>query len=99
MQRASFPQTNSPKGETFNTVYIKKALARFLVVFKKRPIISSQDWCLHLNKAWSIPKNQSRNFWPLKVSRQSSTLPSMLDLAPKVKLELAGLSLFLEPSR
>jgi hypothetical protein len=37
-----------PKGKTVNTEYTKKALARFLKVFKaKRPIMSSQDWFLH----------------------------------------------------
>ncbi len=38
------------KDETFNAEYIKKSLARFLKVFrKKRPIMSSQEWFLHLD--------------------------------------------------
>ncbi len=41
-----------PKGETVNAKYIKKALARFLKVFKaKRPIMASQDWFLHWDNA------------------------------------------------
>jgi hypothetical protein len=41
-----------PKGKTVNAEYIKKALARFLKVFKaKRPIMASQDWFLHWDNA------------------------------------------------
>jgi hypothetical protein len=41
-----------PNGETVNAEYIKKALARFLKVFKaKRPIMVSQNWFLHWDNA------------------------------------------------
>ncbi len=38
------------RGTTINAVYIKKALERFLVFFKKRPNVSSQERFLH----WEI---------------------------------------------
>jgi hypothetical protein len=37
-----------PKGETVNAEYIKKSVARFLKIFrKKRPVMSSQDRWLY----------------------------------------------------
>ncbi len=41
-----------PKGETVNAEYIKKSVARFLKIFrKKRPVMSSQEWFLHWDNA------------------------------------------------
>jgi histone-lysine N-methyltransferase SETMAR len=90
-----------PKGETVNAEYIKKALARFLKVFKsKRPIMASQDWFLHWDNA---PVHTAATVQEYLAAKGVKTLrhpPYSPDLAPadfflfpRVKSELAGLSL------
>ncbi len=84
-----------PKGETVNAEYIKKALARFLKVFKsKRPIMASQDWFLHWDNA---PVQEYLAAKGVKTLRHPPYLPDLAPadffLFPRVKSELAGLSL------
>jgi histone-lysine N-methyltransferase SETMAR len=90
-----------PKGETVNTKYIKKALARFLKVFKaKRTIMSYQDWFLHWENA---PVHTAATVQEYLAAKGIKTLrhpPYSPDLAPadfflfpRVKSELAGLSM------
>ncbi len=63
--------------ETVNAEYIKRALARFLVVFRtKKSVILSRDWFLHWDKtpvhnAASVQEFQEQQ----NASRQSATLP------------------------
>ncbi len=90
-----------PKGETVNAEYIKKALARFLNVFKsKRPIMASQKWFLHWDNA---PVHTAATVQEYLAAKGIKTLrhpPYLSDLAPadfflfpRVKIKLAGLSL------
>jgi hypothetical protein len=90
-----------PKGETVNAEYIKKALARFLKVFKaNKPIMSSQDWFLHWDNAPVHTAATVQEYLEAKGIKTLQHLPSLPDLAltdfflfPRVKSELAGLSM------
>ncbi len=90
-----------PKGKTVNAEYIKKALARFLKVFKsKRPIMASQEWFLHWD---NVPVHTAAMVQEYLAAKGVKTLrhpPYSPDLAPadfflfpRVKTELAGFSL------
>ncbi len=90
-----------PKGETVNAEYIKKSMARFLKVFrKKRPIMSSQEWFLHRDNAPVHTAATVKDYLTAKGIKTIRHPPYSPDLAPadfflfpKVKSELAGLSL------
>ena len=90
-----------PRGETVNAEYIKKALARFLVIFRqKRPIISSQEWFLHWDNA---PVHTAATVQEFLAAKEVKTIPHppySPDLAPadfflfpRIKTELAGRTL------
>ncbi len=89
-----------PKGETVNTEYIKKALARFLKVFMaKRPIMASQEWFLHWDNA-PVHTAATVQYLEAKGVKMLHHPPYSPDLAPvnfflfpRVKTELAGLSM------
>ena len=93
-----------PRGETVNADYIKKALARFLVVFRqKRPIMSSQDWFFHWDNAPVHTAAVVQEFLVAKGVQLIPHPPYSPDLAPadfflfpKVKSELAGRTLTAE---
>jgi histone-lysine N-methyltransferase SETMAR len=90
-----------PRGESVNASYIKKALARFLAVFKeKRPITSSQDWFLHWDNAPVHTAGEVQKYLTAKGIKTIPHPPYSPDLAPadfflfpKLKSELAGISL------
>jgi histone-lysine N-methyltransferase SETMAR len=72
-----------PKGETVNAKYIKKALARFLKVFKaKRPIMSSQDWFLRWDNALIYTAATVQEFLAAKGIKTLCSPPYSPDLAP-----------------
>jgi histone-lysine N-methyltransferase SETMAR len=84
-----------PKGKTVNAEYIKKALARFLKVFKaKRQIMASQEWFLHWDNA--LVHTAATAAKGVKMLRHPPYLPDLAPadffLFPRVKTELAGLS-------
>ncbi len=82
-----------PKGKTMNAEYIKKVLARFLKVFKaKWLIMASQDWFLHWDNA---PVHTAATVQePLRHQPYSPDFaPADFFLFPRVKTELAGLSM------
>ncbi len=90
-----------PKGETVNAEYIKKALARFLKVFKaKWLIMASQDWFLHWDNAPVYTAATVQEYLAAKGIKMLRHPPYSPDLAPAdfflfltVKTELAGLSM------
>jgi histone-lysine N-methyltransferase SETMAR len=90
-----------PKGETVNAEYIKKALARFLKVFKaKRLIMSAQDWFFHWDSVPVHTVTTVQEYLAAKGVKMLCHPPYSPDLAPadfflfsRVKSELAGLSM------
>jgi hypothetical protein len=89
------------KGGNINAKYMKKALARFLVIFRqKRPIMSRHETGI-LSLSKSPPPPQSSSFWwQMGPSKRSATLPIRPNrvpadffLLPRLKPKLAGLSL------
>jgi histone-lysine N-methyltransferase SETMAR len=84
-----------------NAEYIKKALARFLKVFKsKRPIMASQEWFLHWDNAPVHTAATVQEYLAAKGVQMLRHPPYSPDLAPadfflfpRVKTKLAGLSL------
>jgi histone-lysine N-methyltransferase SETMAR len=72
-----------PKGETINAKYVKKALARFLKVFKvKRPIMVSQDWFLHWDNALVYTATTFQEYLAPKGVKMLCHPPYSPDLAP-----------------
>jgi hypothetical protein len=72
-----------PKSKTLKAKYIKKALARFLKVFKaKRPIMSSQDWFLHWDNAPFHTAATIQEYLAVKGVKTLRHPPYSLDLAP-----------------
>jgi len=90
-----------PRGETVNVEYIKKALARFLVIFRqKRPNISSQEWFLYWNNAPVHTAATVQEFLAAKGVKTIPHPPFSPELAPadyflfpRIKTELAGRTL------
>jgi hypothetical protein len=91
-----------PGSKTVIAVYIKKALAKPLAIFKpKRSILSSQDWILYIDDALvhtAASVQQFRNRGKgVKTIRHLALFtqyrPSRLFLFQRIKSELAGLSL------
>ncbi len=86
-----------PYGETVNAEYVKKALVRFLKVFREKRLI--KDWFL----LWEVPVHTAasvQNYLVAKGFQMICHPPCSLDLAladfflfPRVKPELVGLSL------
>jgi [histone H3]-lysine36 N-dimethyltransferase SETMAR len=90
-----------PKGDSVNSQYIIEALSRFLKIFKqKRPNTASQDWFLHWDNAPAHTAAVVQDFLAAKAIRTIAHPPYSPDLAPadfflfpRVKKELAGVSL------
>jgi hypothetical protein len=86
------------KGETVNAEYIKKSLARFLKIFRKKRPITSQEWFLHWDNSPVHTAATVQDYLEAKGIKTIRHPPYSLDLAPadfflfpKVKSELAGL--------
>jgi histone-lysine N-methyltransferase SETMAR len=90
-----------PRGTIVNAKYIVEALSNFMKIFKKkRPIMAAADWFLHWDNA---PVHTAAIVTDWLASRRFQLLehlPYLPDLAPsdyflfpKVKKELAGLTL------
>jgi histone-lysine N-methyltransferase SETMAR len=90
-----------PRGTTVNAKYIMKALGNFMKIFKKkRPIMAAGDWFLHWDNAlvhtaaiamdWLAAKRVQLLEHPLY---SPDLAPADFFLFPKVKKELAGLTL------
>jgi histone-lysine N-methyltransferase SETMAR len=90
-----------PKGKTVNSEYIITALGRFLKTFKqKRQVMASQDWFLHWDNAPAHTATVVQEFLAAKSIKTIAHPPYSPDLAPadyflfpRVKTELAGVSL------
>jgi len=90
-----------PRGQTVNATYIIEALYKFLKVFrKKRPILASQDWFLHWDNSPVHTAAAVQAYLAAKSIQLIAHPPYSPDLAPadfflfpKVKLELAGISM------
>ncbi len=87
--------------ETVNTKFVKKALASFLKVFReKMPIVSSQDRFLHSDNALVHTGAAVQLYLAVKgvqtihhPSYFSNITPANFFLFPRMKSEMAGLSL------
>ncbi len=91
------------KVKTVNVKYIKKALASFKA---KRPIMSSKDWFLHQDNALVHTAATVQEYLAAKGVKRLRHPPYSPDLAPadfflfpRVKSELAGLSMNQETFR
>ncbi len=96
-----------PKGTTVNAKYIVEALGTFLKVLrKKRPVMAAGEWFLHWD---NVPVYTAATVTDWLAARRVKMIehpPYLPDLAPadfflfpKVKKELAGLTLTRESSR
>jgi hypothetical protein len=93
------PFTND-NTETINAAYIKKVLARSLVIFKPKGPGSFQDWFLSLDNSQSSHRHFYTGVLVAKGNKKISYLPCVPDIVPadfflfpRVKLELVGFSL------
>jgi histone-lysine N-methyltransferase SETMAR len=83
-----------PKGTTVNANYIVEALGTFLKVLrKKRPVMAAGEWFLHWDNA-PVHTAATVTDWLVEHPPYSPYLaPADFFLFPKVKKELAGLTL------
>ena len=90
-----------PRGTTINAIYIVKALGQFMKILrKKRPVMVKQKWFFHWDTAPVHTAAVVRDWMAAKQILLLPHPPYLLDLAPadfflfpKIKTQLAGLTL------